>query len=97
MPTRSHAPCPRWCSDRDKEGQPTHPPRHESRPLGIEARRMGGNPVHLNATLVKSLRGTEVWIVIGRNDQNYVYLSTGNARSYAAALVRLASIGEGIA
>lgn len=58
---------------------------------------MGGNPVHLNAALVMSLGGTDVWILIGRNDQNRVHLPTGNARSYATALVRLASVGKGIA
>jgi hypothetical protein len=95
----SHArvpPCPRWCAYRDKEGQPDHPRRHESHPLGVEARRIGGDPPHLNATLVKSLRGFDVWIVIGRNDENHVYLSTGLARSFAAALIRLCNVAEGL-
>ena len=89
MTPESHIPpCPPWCSDRDAEGTPDHPDRHESQPFGVDAELPDTRPVTLHALAVQPIRATVARVVLGYGDDDYAALSTAAARSLAAMLVR---------
>lgn len=94
----SHAPspCPAWCSDRDAEGTPDHPDRHESQPYGVDAELPDTRPVDLHALAVQPVRATVGRIILGQGDDTYATLTSAASRSLAAALVRLADTLEGL-
>jgi hypothetical protein len=62
----------------------------------VEGQGAKGQSAYLSALLVQDVGSPDVWIVVGRADENYIYLETSFGRSYAAALTRLANVGEGI-
>jgi hypothetical protein len=101
VPEESHAsiaPCPHWCIDREYESTPNHPARHESIVYGLEGHDPAGRLAHLFTYAVQSLNTSadDVWILLSRGDTDWVGLRASGARSYAAFLVRLADVVEGL-
>ena len=86
--------CPWWCVDREYQGTPDHPARHEGHPLGVDAELPDTFPVQLFAQLVQPLGATVGRVALGRYDNDLVTLGSAPARSLAAVLVRLADVLE---
>jgi hypothetical protein len=89
--------CPWWCVDREYQGRPDHPARHEGHLLRVDADLPNTLPIQLFAQLVQPLGATVGLVLLGRYDDDLVTLGSAPARSLAAALVRLADVLEGVA